>query len=178
MSRCRPSSASSLNTTLNDPRYERGIVADSNFDTTVASRTSSLCTVVFVGHVLLRLVELGVLFFAGGVLVFLEAFPFLLDLLGHKALIVLERLLDVHLELDDVVQDALDLGVELLAQDISSRLQLFIPVFESVMPETRLEGEYLLDGGVHLPLLHQLDVLTQAGAHLRQLLLHLLNLRV
>lgn len=112
------------------------------------------------------------------------AFPvvaqLLLHLLDDKALVVLQTLLDVHLELDDVVEHALDLGVELLSQGVGAEGQLLVSLPRpSVLFEADdLRVENVLYVGVHFPLLHQLDALGQAGAHLGQLLFHLLDLGV
>lgn len=54
----------------------------------------------------------------------------LLELIGDEALVVLHALLDVHLELDDIVEHAGDLCVELLPQGISSDGELFVPIYQ------------------------------------------------
>lgn len=61
-----------------------------------------------------------------GILPHLVAAELLLELVRHEALVVLEVLLDVHLELDDVVKHLLDLGVQLLAQGIRPERELFV----------------------------------------------------
>lgn len=50
-------------------------------------------------------------FNATGIISCLVATEFLLELVRHEALVVLQVLLDVHLEFDDVVEHLLDLGV-------------------------------------------------------------------
>ena len=47
------------------------------------------------------------------------------DFLVDEGLVVFEVLLDVDFELDDVVEDLLDLGVEFLAQGVGAKGQLF-----------------------------------------------------
>lgn len=106
----------------------------------------------------------------------------LLELIGDEALVVLHALLDVHLELDDIVEHACDLCVELLPQGISSDGELFVPVYQVSKVVTTespiLRRCNLLNIDIHLPLLHQLHALRQVGSHLGELLLHLLNLGV
>jgi len=51
-----------------------------------------------------------------------------LHLIRDKRLVLLERLLDVHLELDDIVEHLGRLGVELLAKRVSAESELLIPV--------------------------------------------------
>lgn len=51
-----------------------------------------------------------------GIISHLVTSKLLLELVRHKAFVVLQVLLDMHLELDDVVQHLLDLGVEFLSQ--------------------------------------------------------------
>jgi len=86
----------------------------------------------------------------------------------------------MHLELDDIVQHPLDLGVEFLAECVGAEGQLFVSI--RTVREDRLkvsdEEGNLLDVCVHLTLLHQLHALGQASAHLRELLFHLLDLSV
>ena len=52
----------------------------------------------------------------------------LLELVRNEPLIILHALLDVHLELDDVIEHARDFCVELLSQGIRSDGELFVPV--------------------------------------------------
>lgn len=51
----------------------------------------------------------------------------LLQLIYHKAFVVLETLLYVHLELDSIVQHARDLGVELFTEGIGPDCELLVP---------------------------------------------------
>lgn len=107
----------------------------------------------------------------------------LLELIGDEALVVLHALLDVHLELDDIVEHARDFCVELLPQGISSDGELFVPVYQvskkAVTAESPiLRRRNLLNIDIHLPLLHHLHALRKVGSHLGELLLHLLDLGV
>lgn len=54
-----------------------------------------------------------------------SAIEFIFDFLVDERFVVFEVLLDVHLELDDVVQDLFDLGVQFFAQDVGAEGQLF-----------------------------------------------------
>ena len=63
-----------------------------------------------------------------GIFLHLVATELLLKLVGHEALVVLEVLLDVHLELDRVVQHLLDLRMQLLAQRVRPECQLLVSV--------------------------------------------------
>lgn len=109
-------------------------------------------------------------------------FDFLID----KAFVIFEVLLDVHLELDHVVENLFNLRVQFLAEGVGAQGQLFesgrvnVLVFCALvfLPWKKGEGVSVLDVGVHLPLLHQLDAFVEAGAHLGELLFHLLDLRV
>lgn len=56
---------------------------------------------------------------------------FLLDFTFYESFIILQTFLDVNLELDDIIQHFLDLGVQFLAQRIGSHGQLFESVFQS-----------------------------------------------
>ena len=47
------------------------------------------------------------------------------DFLVDEGFVVFEVLLDVHFELDDVVEDLFDLGVEFFAQGVGAEGQLF-----------------------------------------------------
>jgi hypothetical protein len=59
----------------------------------------------------------------------------LLNLFYHEPFIVFETLLDVHLELDDVVEHTLNLRVEFLAQAVGPKSQLLVPGgYVSCMP--------------------------------------------
>ena len=50
-----------------------------------------------------------------------------LDLVGDELLVLLERALDVQLEAHNVVEHALNLRVEFLAQGVGAELKLFVP---------------------------------------------------
>lgn len=56
----------------------------------------------------------------------LLATELLLHFLDHKPFVVFETLLHMHLELDDVVQHLLDLGVELFSQGVGAEGQLLV----------------------------------------------------
>lgn len=86
----------------------------------------------------------------------------------------------MHLELDDIVQHPLDLGVEFLAECVGAEGQLFVSIRAVRVDRLKVsdkEGN-LLDVGVHFTLLHQLHAFSQASPHLRELLFHLLDLSV
>lgn len=63
-----------------------------------------------------------------GVIPHLVTNELLLQLVGDEALVLLKALLDMHLELDDVVEHAHSFGVKLLAQRVGPQCELFIPV--------------------------------------------------
>jgi hypothetical protein len=52
----------------------------------------------------------------------------LVHLIHHQGFVPFQAVLNVHLELADVVQDAIDLCVELFAKRVGSRGQLFISI--------------------------------------------------
>ena len=93
-------------------------------------------------------------------LVFL--FTAALHLVGDELLVLLERLLNMQFEAHNVVEHALDLGMEFLTERVGAELELFVPGFPSLaMVKGERRGGWGVTGDIlnvysHFPLHHQL----------------------